>query len=375
MQPPYGFFLANLGSTASRFAGLDRPRAIAVALILALLVLASIGGAWTAKVAAPSAQPIAEAVAKPKGQGNEDLALYRSITQRVAAGENYYRAAADELRRGNYPLRPFVTFRLPTLAMLGAWIGRPGMLALQYLLFAAMIASWWKRLDGQFADNRRRVSGTMLAAAGIAVALAGRYFYLHEVWAGTLIALSLALHRRDRWGWSVAAAALALSIRELALPYLLLMATMALYRRNWRELAAWSGVILVFALLIAWHAAQVSQVILPTDPPSPGWTSLGGYSGLLRTYYLSGPLRWLPSELAAPLILLTWVGWISWKSDTGLTASLAFAGYGLGFALFGRSNNFYWGLMVAPAFLVGIAFLPRALADLRASARRSVAAE
>ena len=314
-----------------------------------------------------AASPAPTVTAKPKA--NEDLTLYATIVARVAAGGNYYEAAADELRSNNYPLKPFVAFRLPTLAVTAAWLGRPLMMALQFGLFAAMVWAWWVRLDKQFADNRRRVSGAMLAAAGVAVAFSGRYVELHEVWAGTLVALSLALHRPERWGWSVVTAALALAIRELVLPYVLLMTVMALYRRSWRELAAWGGITLLFVLCMAWHAGEVAKVVLPSDPGSPGWTALGGWAGFLRTYHLAGPLRWLPAAVAAPLIILAMFGWASWKSRTGLAATLFYAGYGLAFMLFGRANNFYWGLMVAPAFLVGLAFVPRAFSDLASAVR------
>jgi hypothetical protein len=353
----------------SRLAGLDRRRALAVTLLLVALLIAGVWGASLNRVT-PSPSAATSDKAGPIGpQGNNDLVLYDAIIARVAAGEDYYRAAADELRHGNYPLKPFVAFRLPTLAIAGAWLGRRALLLLQWCLFAGMIGAWWVRLDRQFANNGRRVSGAMLAAAGVAVAFSGQYVFLHEVWAGALIALSLALHRSNRWGWSVVTAALALAIRELALPYLLLMAALALYRRSWRELGAWSAVILLFGAAMAWHAAAVSAVVLPSDPKSPGWAALGGWAGFLRTYYLAGPLRWLPIELAAALIILAFFGWASWKSPTGLAATSLYAGYGLAFMLFGRANNFYWGLMVAPAFLVGLAFLPRAFSDLASAFR------
>ena len=302
-------------------------------------------------------------------KSNEDLTLYATIAERIAAGENYYPVAAEELRAGNYPLKPFVAFRLPTLAVTMAWLGRPILIALQMGLFAAMIWAWWVRLDKQFAESGRRVSGAMLAAAGVAVAFSGRYAGLHEVWSGTLVALSLALHRHDRWAWSVVTAALALAIRELALPYVLLMGGLAIYRRSWREFAALAGVVALFALAMAWHAQEVAKFVLPSDPVSPGWTTFGGWAGFLRTYFLAGPLRWLPAEAAAPMIILAMFGWASWRTQTGLTATLFYAGYGFAFMLFGRANNFYWGLMVAPAFLVGLAFVPRALSDLASAAR------
>lgn len=354
--------------TASRWASLDRPRAVAVVLFLVALLVAA---AWGASMTSGDLAPVeASNAAGSPPRANGDLILYEGITRRVAGGEDYYLTAADELRRGNYPLMPFIAFRLPTLAVAGAWIGRPGLLILQWCLFGAMLAAWWARLEGQFADNGRRVSAVMLAAAGVAVAVTGRYLYLHEVWAGALIALSLALHRPGRWGWSVPAAALALAIRELALPYVLLMAALALWRRDWREFGAWAVLTLLFGIAMLLHQAAVAEVVLPSDPASPGWAALGGWAGMLRTFYLAGPLRWLPAVAAAPIIIFALFGWASWKSPAGLAAALMYSGYGLAFMLFGRSNNFYWGLIVAPAFLVGLVFLPRAFADLAMVIRR-----
>lgn len=342
-------------------------------MLLAVLLAAAVWGASaTDGQSLTPSTAIGARAAQP--QANEDLAFYGAIATRVAGGEGYYHAAADELRQGGYPLKPFVAFRLPTLTLAAAWIGRPGLLALQYGLFATMVVAWWFRLDEQFADNGRRLSGAMLAAAGIAVAFSGKYVLLHEIWAGTLIALSLALHRPNRWGWSVAIAAMALAIRELALPYVLLMAAFALYRRNWRELGAWAAVALLFAAGMAWHASEVAKVVMPYDPASPGWTSLGGLTGMLRTFHLAGPLRWLPMEVGAVAIMLALFGWASWKSPTGLAATLMYLGYGLAFMLFGRANNFYWGLVITPAFLVGLAFLPQAFADFATAMRTRRAA-
>ena len=39
-------------------------------------------------------------------------------------------------------------------------------------------------------------------------------------------------------------------------------------------------------------------------------------------------------------------------------------------SLFGRVDTFYWGLMIAPAFLIGLAFAPDGLKDLIVQALR-----
>jgi hypothetical protein len=79
----------------------------------------------------------------------------------------------------------------------------------------------------------------------------------------------------------------------------------------------------------------------------------------------------LPPWLGAALVPLILLGWASWRSSTGLFGSLLFSGYGLILIVLGRPENFYWALMVAPAFLLGLAFLPEALADLVVAARHN----
>ncbi|MBA4161004.1 MAG: hypothetical protein C0515_02725, partial [Novosphingobium sp.] len=57
---------------------------------------------------------------------DDDLALYDRVIQRIGKGEDYYAVAAEEHRKANYPLRPGVAVRLPTLAYLSVWLGDTG---------------------------------------------------------------------------------------------------------------------------------------------------------------------------------------------------------------------------------------------------------
>ena len=163
--------MAEKSAAASRWVGLDRPRARVLICLLAALLAVSM---WASMPTNRNAAPVATADAAPAQQRNEDLVLYKAIADRVDAGQDYYAVAADELRRGNYPLKPFVTFRLPTLTFAASWLGPIGLLVVQWSLFAALMAAWWVRLEGQFDVDGRRLSAVMLAAAGIAVGLTGR---------------------------------------------------------------------------------------------------------------------------------------------------------------------------------------------------------
>ena len=310
----------------------------------------------------------ATAQAEPR---DEDLALYGAITARVAAGENYYRVAVEEQRARNFPVRPGVAVRLPTLATVGAIIGPSGISLAAILLGALTAAAWWRRLTPILERPVRRIMALGLLAVGAAVGFKPTYYVLHEAWAGMLLALALALHRPGKWRGAWIAAALALAIREHALPFVLLMGALAAWRRDWRELAFWGLLIGAFLTLMAWHVQTVAQVTGPQDALSPGWLTLRGPTGLIEFIVLCSGLHLLPAWLAAPLVLLPLVGWAALDRRLGLEAVLLFVGYGVLFMIAGRANNFYWGLMVTPAWFVGLYWLPFAMRDLWGSARRS----
>lgn len=353
---------------ASRLAGLPRQAAVVILVALALIIAVSIAHFYS-----PSTNLLTERLAAPVLAGTDlpdrdpDLTLYRKITEQVAAGKAYYPAAAEELRQGNYPLKPFVTFRLPTLALLAAALGRVPMLLLLYTLMLVTSYTWWKRLDHAFDDSGRRISGAMLIGAGMAVGFSGKYVQLHDLWSGILVALSIAVHREERPWPAVLAAALALAIRELALPFVLLMGAFALFRRKWHEFAGWTALVLIFAIGLMFHIREVNAVVHASDPASPGWASLGGWSGFLNMVIQAGPFRSFPPWIAIVASILGLFGWATWKSRTGLFCTLFFSGYGLIFMVFGRPENFYWGLMVVPTLFLGLVFLPRAFTDLRVS--------
>lgn len=337
--------------------------AIALAMLLAI-VTAPVNRPVTSQVAAPSAGAV---------QRDTDLKLYDAIAERVAAGENYYRSAIAEQRARDFPVRPGLAVRLPTLAHLTAALGSGGMAVLAGLLGLTVAAAWWLRLGIEPGGRDRRPVAIALLAVGTLLGLKPQYLVLHEVWAGLLLALALALHRPGKWRAAWLAAAAAVAVREHALPFVLLMGALAAWRRRWPETAAWAGLAALFGLGLCWHLAQVDALLLPSDRPSPPWLVLRGLRGLTGNLIDSSILQLLPPRLGGPLALLPLIGWAGWKSDLAQTAALLFAGYGLLFMVAGRDNNFYWALMVTPAWFVGLAQTPMALRGLigAASARRS----
>jgi hypothetical protein len=258
--------------------------------------------------------------------------------------------------------------RLPTLAYIDAALGVTGQTVVAVLLMLAVLAAWWRRLGEEPGMRRRRPMILALLFLGASLGVNRYYFTLHELWSGMLLALAFALHRPGKWGASLAVAALAVFIRELALPFITLMAAMAFWRRDWKEGAAWSALTLVFLAVLAVHLSIISRQVLPSDPTGPSWLALRGLSGWLSNVVLSSNLRFLPHWLAGPAVILAVFGWLGWKSQPGLFGTFLYSGYGLAFCIAGRPDNFYWGAMVAPAMFIGFAFVPMALRSLIAAA-------
>lgn len=351
------------------------PARAALLVLLALLVAAALvpiaAGAQKTAVAgfgAVLAGGKAEAAAaRPR---DDDLALYDRVIARIGAGENYYAVAADEHRRADYPLRPGLAVRLPTLAALDALLGPVGQGVAAIALLAVVVAAWWRRLGEEPGGLRYRPVGTALVFMGASLGLNRYYFVLHELWAGMLLALAFALHRPGRrWGAALIVTALALAIRETVLPFAALLAASAAWRRDWREAAAWTGLIAAFGAGLALHLQLVAQQVRPGDPLGPSWFALRGLSGWLSNVVLSSNLRFLPHFLSGPLVVLMVLGWAGWKSPAGAFGTLLFLGYGLAFMIAGRPDNFYWGAVIAPAMFLGLAFAPRAGVSLWRSAR------
>ena len=354
----------------NRFANWSRlPARLVLAVLLVLLVLSGITPV-TSSEGVHTSLIGGKAQAQDKRDRDVDLALYDRITERVRQGQNYYEAVAIEHRATRYPLRPGFAVRLPTLALIAAHLPKPidpsegGMaekLIANLLVIAALIA-WWRRLGEQPGGEALRLPASVALLAGLQVATIGYFFVLHELWAGALLALSIGLHRPEKGKWlgAVIVAAIALSIREHAFPFVLLMAAFALWHRRWRESAAWTLLALVFVAAMAWHLHTVSQLVLPSDPYGPSWLTLRGLSGWSSMVVLSSNLRFLPTFLAGPMMVLMVFGWAGWRTGLGAFATLLYLGYGLAFMIAGRPDNWYWGMVIAPTMPVGLAFGPMA---------------
>lgn len=344
----------------SRFARLSRARARLALGALVLLIAASF---FALALPAPADAPT--------DPGQADITLYQTIVEGVRSGGDYYSVAARSLRAGDFPLKPFVTFRLPTLAMIAAALPPATLVLLLDLLAVGVFAAWFVRLRAAFARRLPLVVALLLLAGGMVSFVESELVAFHEIWAGLLIALSLALRRPGHWVEAAAFGMMAMLIRETAALYVAIMAVLALTQGARREAAGWAATLGVLAIVLALHAHAVAQVVHATDPASPGWSGMLGFGFFAKAIAVSTALALFPLAVAAPLVALALAGWAAWDSDLGLRVTATLVAYAVLIALFGRADTFYWGLMIAPTLLIGLAFAPDGVRDLvRAAARR-----
>jgi hypothetical protein len=347
------------GAFETRYQGLARGPAIAILVALLAIVMAL---SWS-----PATAPAPKLRASPTQQS--DLQLYRDIIAGVRAGGNYYAVAAEAQRSSNYPLKPFVAFRLPTHATVYAAAGERAMVVVVWLLCAGLMLAWWIRLR-PILPLPLLGALLVLMAGGLGGLLQPMTGLFHESWAALLMGLMIAARRPGRVWPAILAGALALMIRELALPMILAMGGLALLERRWKEAAGWGAVVVLFALYLALHAHWVAEVVRPEDRASPGWSAMLGIQFALKSIAkVTFGIR-LPQALGAALLALSLFGWGSVRASWALRAFLLLAGYIAMLALFARADTFYWALIAAPLSFAGLVFVPKALIDLAEAARR-----
>jgi hypothetical protein len=303
--------------------------------------------------------------------GGDDGRLYESLIAHVKDGVSYYSAAPEELRRRGFPVRPFVSVRPPLLTLALAQL--PGEAARYAALAALAIAAWlaWSRhLWSAYRQQPLRCAWALaVLSSGVALALSPGAYLFHESWAGLLIALSLALWGPRTWALSLALGLLAALIRELAFPYLAVMALFAWREGRRGETAAWLAALGVALAALAGHAVMVTAVTHPTDPASPGWMGVGGYPRLVHLAQLNSALLQAPLGAAALVLPCALLGLLFWRGGgAGRAPRCAFTvlGYSLAFCIVARPDNDYWGLMTAPLWPLGLCEADRALKGLLA---------
>lgn len=353
MAMPATFWL----SAPTRFASLKRGQARLALGIVVLLLLACLSALFVP-------DPPALGAATGGARNQTDLMLYENIVAGVKGGGNYYAVAADALRAGSYPLRPFLTFRMPGLAVVLAALPDWAPRYLLLLLAFCTGMSWAARLRPVLPRLVPLIAFAILLLGSLLAFFQAELAAFHEIWAGLLVAWSLALRKPGRWIEAAAVALLAMLIRETAALYVVIMLVFAWLEGERRECAGWGAALGLFAVALGIHAYAVTGVTGPLDPASPGWAGLQGFGLFVKSLTLATALQMLPVWAGALLVGLALLGWAAWDDSLGLRMIAILASYAAVIGIFARLDTFYWGLMVAPVFLVGLVFVPDALRDL-----------
>jgi hypothetical protein len=330
------------------------------AALFAALWLALLASTLRASLSPPPAAP-----PLPPGQG--DLALYKRIVERVRAGESYYRAAGDELRAGNYGVRPMLRWRAPIYAWIAARAPHPAIpraiLGIVAGAAVALLYAAFRREDGLLSA----AVGVILMIVALLPAFVADGHFFTETWAAALIALSLACCGLGVMAAAVAAAIAALLFRELALGFAVAGVALAGAAPGRRALRAWLVGLLVFAAAFALHGWAIARQVTPADPLYANWLGLGGLPFILTTTRVNPLLAALPYPATAFYLSFALLGFTSWSGPLLRHAGLAALLYVGGFAFVGQPFHGYWGILTAPLLAVGILRAPLAAARLVAA--------
>lgn len=341
---------------STRFAGWGRLSSLAV---LAALTAALAWCLWVAltQETVPSAS---------SGHSQGDAEFFRDVVTQVHAGHSYYDAADEELRRRGYVPHSVFNWRSPICAWL---FGKPpSPLYAQGVLIAGALL-----LLVTAHGIIRREEGPASAPAVVVLLLGPLLWVLFpdvalftELWAGLLIALSVAAYAHGRRMAGVAAGLFALFLRELALPYCLIALVLAGWQRRRREVAAWLAGLTLWSVFMTLHALAVSRRLAQADLiHAQGWIRWNGMAFVLLTSQINYYLLQAPAWLAALYLPLSLLGLAAWRAEVGLRASLTAAVFVAAFFVVGiKPHNAYWGLMYALLLPFGFIRAPAALRDL-----------
>lgn len=315
---------------------------VARAVLAALLAFVAIG-------LAPSSAPPARRL-PPAGAG--DAQLHLATIDHIRSGEPYYDAVGDELRRQHYPTTSVFNWRTPAHFVAVAYLSVP--LAQGVLRLLAFTAVLWTPLALAGGSATVALLGLAFQLGALATGFRPLAVGVAEVWAGTLIALSLCAYLMQRWPLAAALGVAAVFTRELSVPYALACGVLALVARRRTESAIWVAGGLGYAVYFALHVIQVKAHQLPGDLSQlEPWTRWNGLRFVLDTVRVNGWIALAPRPVAVAFAALGLAG----VASPGLPrqVGLPLLAYLLFFACAGQPFNYYWGFVTAPIWAVAAA--------------------
>jgi hypothetical protein len=287
-----------------------------------------------------------------------DAQMFALVVERVRAGEDYYSAMGAELRQHGYPTRDPFNWRTPlhlSALALAPWaVWRALLTALLVALYVGVMITV-RSGPAALASNGLMLGVLVVTAAPDAI-------FVSEAWAGVLLALSVCAYALDRSSVAIVLALTALVVRELAAPYCVVCALLAVSDRRWRQCAAWAAGAAIYSGYYSWHVAQVLAHRAADDiAHGTGWLTLPGVPFLQAALLKLGWFALLPSSMAALATALLAAGLVAPGTPRRLrAASAAFAGL---FLVAGFPFNDYWGFIAAPVWAITCGYGVGAIID------------
>lgn len=292
-----------------------------------------------------------------------DAATYAEIVTRMQSGDAYYAAAHEVLRINGYGTASVFNWRFPLwpsfLALMPGLLLAQALLGLLGVVAIVLVAREWRASLGQFGTG----IAALLTALSLGGLLAPESVLFAEVAAGVLILLSFAAYAAD-WRWlGVAAALLALFVRELAAPAVVVALLYAVRDRRPREVVVILVGIAAFAVAYAVHIGAVLSRLGPDDLAYPdGWLQFGGLGFLARAAQFNGLFALAPVWLSALLLPLGLLGALA--ALPNLRAVLVLVLFVAAFAIIGKPFNTYWGALFTPLMTLCLVWSVPATRDL-----------
>jgi len=296
--------------------------------------------------------------------GPSDFDTYARVVAALKSGQGYYAALHQALLDGGYGTTSPLNWRPPVFLMMLSWF--PDLETARSVLAALTAAAW--ALTVAFVYRRAGLAlavwGGIVTALSLIAIGAPRAELSFELFAGTLILISVSAYGLG-WKWlGVVGGVAALFVRELAIVYVFVCLIDAMRRRDRGEVIAWVLCLFAYGAFYTLHMQQVAAQLGPADhAATAGWLQFGGIGFVLRTAIYDGVLLVLPYWIAALVLAIGLVG-LTRVPRAGVTVLFYLAL----FLIYGRPENEYWGAMYAPLVALGVAFAPGVLRILVLSA-------
>jgi hypothetical protein len=294
-----------------------------------------------------------------------DLGLFKAVVNGQRLGRPYYEVYGDESRARGYPTQSVFNWRQPLLMRTLALLTPRISLVLLIALAGALVVQAHALL-------RRELLWVLTVLNAAAVAIIPGEVYFTEAWAGLCLGLSAMAYIRRRETTGASWALLALFIRELAAPYCVIAAVIALSQKRWREVGVWIGGALLYAMYFGAHVWQVSQHVLPGDTAhGHSWLYGGGLPFVLKVWQINGTLMAAPVAVFAVVVVAGVAAW--WAPTMPLHVRASVVVYSVLFLFIGLPLNTYWGELIAPLVALWLAYSPEGLSRIWRNAHLTTA--